>query len=117
MLVNRDDTARSQEFHRYYLQERNVPMALQMARDTKQNQIDCLPRAATLVVPHAGMRAWKTAIRNLLLLYLDSSDINTGDAIEGSIRRIFGDFQLKQRDRMINLAEVLTRQAASGANP
>jgi hypothetical protein len=39
-------------------------------------------------------------------VYLDGSDINTSDAVEGSVRQSLGDFQLKQRDQMIeNLPE------------
>src|SRR5205823_2788198 len=33
--------------------------------------------------------------------YLDGGDINTADALEGSVRQSLGDFQLKQRDSTI----------------
>jgi len=36
-----------------------------------------------------------------LLLYLDGGDINTADAVEGSVRKSLSDFQMIQRDRMI----------------
>src|SRR5204863_8825261 len=48
---------------------------------------------------------WNESLENgdpkPLLLYVDASDINTADAVEGSVRQSLGDFQLKQRDRMI----------------
>ena len=55
-------------------------------------------------------QGWNESLENgdpkPLLLYLDGSDINTADAVEGSVRQSLGDFQLKQRDRMIeNLPE------------
>src|SRR5947207_11480807 len=56
---------------------------------------------AALVIP-AG---WNESLENgdtiPLVMYLDGSDINTASAVEGSVRESLGDFQLKQRDRMI----------------
>ena len=47
------------------------------------------------------MRAWKTAIRSRCCFISTASDINTADAVEGRVRQSLGDFQLKERDRMI----------------
>jgi ABC-2 type transport system permease protein len=56
---------------------------------------------AALVIP----KGWDESLENgdpkPLLLFLDGGDINTADAVEGGVRQSLGDFQLKQRDRMI----------------
>ena len=50
-------------------------------------------------------QGWNESLENgdpkPLLLYLDGGDINTADAVEGSVRQSLGDFQLRERDRMI----------------
>ena len=50
-------------------------------------------------------QGWNESLENgdpkPLLLYLDGGDINTADAVQGSVRQSLGDFQLKQRDHMI----------------
>jgi len=100
LLIDRDNTPRAQEFidiiskNKTFQWERGSPDA---------NELDLLGHGvkAALVIP-AG---WKESLENgdpkPLLLCLDASDINTADAVEGSVRQSLGDFQLKQRDRMI----------------
>src|SRR5260370_39922973 len=61
---------------------------------------------ATLVIAQGWNESLESGDPKPLLLYLDGSDINTSEAVEGSVRQSLGDFQLKQRDRMIeNLPE------------
>ena len=56
---------------------------------------------ATLVIPAGWNESLENGDPKPLLLYLDGGDINTADAVEGSVRQSLGDFQLKQRDQMI----------------
>jgi ABC-2 type transport system permease protein len=56
---------------------------------------------AALVIPAGWNESLENGDPKPLLLCLDASDINTADAVEGSVRQSLGDFQLKQRDRMI----------------
>ena len=101
MLINRDNTPRSQEF--IDIISKNKTFQWRYGSPQIQNESDLLAYhvRATLVVP----RGWNESLENgdpkPLLLYLDGSDINTGDAVEGSVRQSLGDFQLKERDRMI----------------
>ena len=61
---------------------------------------------AALIIPAGWNESLENGDPKPLLLYLDGSDINTSDAVEGSVRQSLGDFQLKQRDQMIeNLPE------------
>ncbi len=58
---------------------------------------------AALVIPAGWNESLENGDPKPLLLYLDGGDINTADAVEGSVRQSLGDFQLKQRDRMIEI--------------
>ena len=101
LLIDQDNTPRSQEFidiiwkNKTFEWRRGLPDA--------NNASDLLGDGvkASLVIP-AG---WNASLENgdpkPLLLYLDSSDTSTGEAVEGSVRQSLADFQLKQRDRMI----------------
>ncbi|MGA7275640.1 MAG: ABC transporter permease, partial [Candidatus Udaeobacter sp.] len=68
-----------------------------------KNESDLLGQGvkATLVVPTGWNESLENGDPKPLLLYVDAGDINTADAVEGSVRQSLGDFQLKQRDRMI----------------
>jgi len=100
LLIDRDNTPRAQEFidiiskNKTFQWERGSPDA---------NELDLLGHGvkATLVIPAGWNESLENGDPKPLLLYLDASDINTADAVEGSVRQSLGDFQLKQRDRMI----------------
>src|SRR5215211_371546 len=106
LLINRDNTPRSQEF--IDVISKNKTFRWRYGSPEIQNESDLIAYhvRATLVVP----QGWNDSLENgdpkPLLLYLDGGDINTADAVEGSVRQSLGDFQLKERDRMIeNLPE------------
>jgi ABC-2 type transport system permease protein len=100
LLIDRDNTPRAQEFidiiskNKTFQWERGAPDA---------NELDLLGHGvkATLVIPAGWNESLENGDPKPLLLCLDASDINTADAVEGSVRQSLGDFQLKQRDRMI----------------
>jgi ABC-2 type transport system permease protein len=100
LLIDRDNTPRAQEFidiiskNKTFQWERGSPDA---------NELDLLGDGvkAALVIPAGWNESLDNGDPKPLLLCLDASDINTADAVEGSVRQSLGDFQLKQRDRMI----------------
>ncbi len=100
LLIDRDNTPRAQEFidiiskNKTFQWERGLPDA---------NELDLLGHGvkAALVIPAGWNESLENGDPKPLLLCLDASDINTADAVEGSVRQSLGDFQLKQRDRMI----------------
>jgi len=100
LLIDRDNTPRAQEFidiiskNKTFQWERGSPDA---------NELDLLGHGvkAALVIPAGWNESLENGDPKPLLLCLDASDINTSDAVEGSVRQSLGDFQLKQRDRMI----------------
>jgi ABC-2 type transport system permease protein len=101
LMIDRDNTPRAQEFIDIISKNKTFHWA-PGSPDTK-NESDLLAHGvrAALVIP----KGWDESLENgdpkPLLLYLDGGDINTADAVEGSVRQSLGDFQLKQRDRMI----------------
>src|SRR5215469_12815696 len=106
MLINRDNTPRSQEF--IDIISKNKTFRWRYGSPEIRNESDLLAYhvRATLVIPPGWNDSLENGDPKPLLLYLDGSDINTSDAVEGSVRQSLGDFQLKQRDQMIeNLPE------------
>jgi ABC-2 type transport system permease protein len=101
MLINRDKTPPSQEF--VDLISKNKTFRWRYGPTEIQNEADLLAYhvRATLVIPQGWNESLENGDPKPLLLYLDGGDINTGDAVEGSVRQSLGDFQLKERDRMI----------------
>ena len=55
-----------------------------------------------------------------LTLYLDGSDINTASAAEGGVQKSLADFQVKERDLIVeNLPDevIVAREKVAGADP
>jgi ABC transporter DrrB family efflux protein len=101
LLVDRDNTQRAQEFIDIISQ--NKTFQWKRGSPDEKDESDLLGHGvrSTLVIP----RGWNQSLENgdpkPLLLYVDGSDINTADAVQGAVRQSLGDFQLKQRDQMI----------------
>ena len=106
LLVNQDNTPRAQDF--VDIISKNKTFAWRRGSADAKDAEDLIAHGvqATLVVPAGWNESLENGDPKPLLLYVDGSDINTADAVEGSVRQSLGDFQLKQRDSMIeNLPE------------
>ena len=101
MLINRDNTARSQEF--IEIISKNKTFRWRYGLPEIQNESDLIAYhvRGTLVIPQGWNESLENGDPKPLLLYLDGGDINTADALEGSVRQSLGDFQLKERDHTI----------------
>jgi ABC-2 type transport system permease protein len=101
LLIDRDNTPRAQEF--IEIISKNKTFQWKRGSPDASSESDLLGHGvkATLVIPTGWNESLENGDPKPLLLYLDASDINTADAVEGSVRQSLGDFQLKQRDRMI----------------
>jgi ABC-2 type transport system permease protein len=101
LLIDRDNTPRAQEF--IDIISKNKTFQWRRGSPEIKNESDLLGQGvkATLVIPTGWNESLENGDPKPLLLYVDASDINTADAVEGSVRQSLGDFQLKQRDRMI----------------
>jgi ABC-2 type transport system permease protein len=101
LLIDRDNTPRAEEF--IDIISKNKTFQWRRGSPDIKNESDLLGHGvkATLVIPAGWNESLENGDPKPLLLYVDASDINTADAVEGSVRQSLGDFQLKQRDRMI----------------
>jgi ABC-2 type transport system permease protein len=101
LLIDQDNTPRSQELVDIIWKNKTFDWR-RGSPDTK-NPSDLLGHGvqAALVIPAGWNESLENGDPKPLLLYLDNGDINTASAAEGSVRESLGDFQLKQRDRMI----------------
>jgi ABC-2 type transport system permease protein len=102
LLINRDGTERSQRFVEIALKNKTFQWKQLPAETTGESDLLGHGVQAALVVP-AG---WSDSLQNgdpkPLPLYLDGSDTNTANELEGSVRQSLGDFQMKERDVMVD---------------
>ena len=101
-----DNTPRAQEF--VDIISKNKTFQWRYGSTDTKNEPDLLAEGvqAALIIPAGWNESLENGDPKPLLLYVDGGDINTSDAVEGSVRQSLGDFQLKQRDQMIeNLPE------------
>ena len=104
LLINRDQTERAEKFVK--LLQDNKTFSWQMAPATMTGEDDLLGHGvqAALIIP----QGWSDSLANNdptpLPLYLDGSDTNTADLLEGSVRKTLGDFQ---HDALVDLIDTL----------
>ncbi len=101
LLIDRDNTPRAQEFIDIISKNKTFQWKRGSPDTSSESDLLAYGVKAALVIPAAWNESLENGDPKPLLLYLDASDINTADAVEGSVRQSLGDFQLKQRDRMI----------------
>jgi len=101
LLIDRDNSTRAHEF--IDIISKNKTFQWKRGSHDTSDEPDLLGHGvqAALIIPAGWNESLDNGDPKPLLLYLDGSDINTADAVEGSVRQSLGDFQLKQRDRMI----------------
>ena len=102
LLINRDQTERTQRFVDVAL--KNKTFAWKIAPPETTNEQDLIGRhvEAALLIP----KGWSESLVNgdpiPLPIYVDGSDTNTADALTGSLQRSLGEFQLNDRQVMID---------------
>ena len=101
LLINRDNMPRTQEF--IDIISKNKTFQWRRGSPDIKNESDLLGHGvqAALVIPAGWNESLENGDPKPLVLYIDGADINMVEAVEGSVRESLGDFQLKQRDRMI----------------
>jgi hypothetical protein len=102
MLINRDATPRAERF--VDLIAKNKTFQWHVQPPTIATEEDLLGHGvqAALIIPPG----WSDSLTNgdpiPLRLYLDGSDTNTADMLEGSVLKTLGDFQIGERQVMID---------------
>src|SRR6476660_8195666 len=101
MLINRDNNPRTQRFIDIVLQNktfrwREAPPEITNESDLLANRVQ-----ATLVIPQGWSDSLSAGNPKPLTLYLDGRDINTASAAEGGVQKSLADFQVKERDLIV----------------
>jgi ABC-type multidrug transport system permease subunit len=102
LMVNRDNTPRTQRF--IDIVSKNKTFRWRKLPPDVTDESDLLKYHvwASLVIP----QGWSDSLNNgdpkPLPLYLDGADTNTANSLEGSIRQSLGDFQMKERDVIVD---------------
>src|SRR4051812_27631921 len=99
LLINQDNTERTQRFVDLIRSSKTF-----VWRDATANPADLLGNGvqATIVIPPGWSESLTNGDPKPLHLYLDGSDTNTAQALEGSVQKSLGDFQMNERQYMID---------------
>jgi ABC-2 type transport system permease protein len=102
LLINRDQTERAERFMSLILA--NKTFAWQTQPPSITDEADLLGHGvqASLIIPKGWSDSIATGAPTPLRLYLDGSDTNTAEQLEGSVQKTLGDFQLGERQVMID---------------
>jgi ABC-type multidrug transport system permease subunit len=101
LLINRDSTPQTQRFVDIVLKNktfrwRQVPPEITNESDLLGNHV-----RAALVIPQGWSDTLRAGNPKPLPLYLDGADINTASAAEGAVQKSLADFQIKERDLIV----------------
>jgi ABC-2 type transport system permease protein len=102
LLVNRDSGERTQRFVDIVLKNKTFQWKQLPAETTDESDLLGHHVQAALVIPAGWSESLQNGDPKPLPIYLDGSDTNTANEIEGSVRQSLGDFQMKERDVMID---------------
>src|SRR6476660_6804121 len=102
LLINRDGTDRAERFMSLIVG--NKTFAWQTQPPTITDEADLLKHGvqASLIVPKGWSDSVAAGAPKPIELYLDGSDTNTAEQLEGSVQKTLGDFQLSERTVMID---------------
>jgi ABC-type multidrug transport system permease subunit len=102
LLINHDNTERTQRF--VDLIRATKTFTWRDQTPNAANPTDLLGNhvQATIVIPPGWSESLTNGEPKSLQLYLDGSDTNTGQALEGRVQKMLGDFQMKEREFMID---------------
>ncbi len=117
LLVNRDATERTQRFLDVALKNKSFKWQTAPASTTDERDLLRHRVQSALIIP-AG---WSASLTNgspmPLQLYVDGSDTNTGEALEGAVRKSLADFQMGERQVMIDSLPVEVFDMAENLPP
>ncbi|PZR70540.1 MAG: hypothetical protein DLM73_17540 [Chthoniobacterales bacterium] len=102
LLINRDLTPRAERFMELILANKTFAWQTQPPSMTGEEDLLGHGVQAALIIPKGWSDSISTGNPLPLPLYLDGSDTNTAEQLEGSVRKTLGDFQLNERQVMID---------------
>jgi ABC-type multidrug transport system permease subunit len=102
LLINRDLTPRAERFMELILANKTFAWQTQPPSITDEENLLGHDVRAALVIPKGWSDSVATGAPTPLRLYLDGADTNTAEQLEGSVQKTLGDFQLNERQVMID---------------
>jgi ABC-type multidrug transport system permease subunit len=101
LLINRDVSEPTQRFVDIVL--KNKTFRWRQASPDIANESDLLGHGvrAALVIPQGWSDSLRAGNPKPVQLYLDGSDINTASAAEGGVQKSLAEFQMKERDILV----------------
>jgi len=102
LLINRDQTERAERFMSLILANKTFEWQTQPPSITDEADLLGHGVQAALIIPKGWSDSITTGAPTPLRLYLDGSDTNTAEQLEGSVQKTLGDFQLGERQVMID---------------
>jgi ABC-2 type transport system permease protein len=102
LLINADNTPRTQRFIDLALTNKTFRWRRQSPRIGGESDLLGQGVQAALIIPPGWSQSLVNGDPKPLRLYLDGADTNTGQQLEGSLQKTLGDFQLKERQVMID---------------
>jgi ABC-type multidrug transport system permease subunit len=102
LLINRDQTERAERFMSLILANKTFAWQTQPPSMTDEEDLLGHGVQAALIIPKGWSDSITTGAPTPLRLYLDGSDTNTAEQLEGSVQKTLGDFQLGERQVMID---------------
>ncbi len=102
LLINRDQTERAERFMSLILANKTFEWQTQPPSITDEADLLGHGVQAALIIPKGWSDSITTGAPAPLRLYLDGSDTNTAEQLEGSVQKTLGDFQLGERQVMID---------------
>ena len=102
LLINRDQTERTQRFVDLVLKNKTFAWKIAPAETTNEGDLIGRRVQAALVIPLGWGESLSSGDPQPLPFYVDGSDTNTADALTGSLQRSLGEFQLSERQVMID---------------
>src|SRR5438552_11561267 len=102
LIINRDQTERAERFMELIFANKTFAWQTQPPSITTEEDLLGHGVQAALIIPKGWSDSIATGAPKPLELYLDGSDTNTSEQLEGSVQKTLGDFQLSERTVMID---------------
>jgi ABC-type multidrug transport system permease subunit len=102
LLINRDAIPRTQRFVDLALKNKTFQWRMQAPGEHGETDLLGHGVQAALVIPSGWSESLTNGDPMPLRFYLDGADTNTAEQLEGSLQKTVGDFQLKERQEMID---------------
>ncbi len=102
ILFNHDDTPRTQRFVDVLNTSKTFTWKKPSAAVVEESDLLGHGVQMTVVIPPGWSDSLTNGEPKSLTLYLDGADTNTASALEGSVQKTLGDFQLKERQFLID---------------